>query len=322
MYSNLLLSPDQKKRRENHIQDIENSKFFSKKINKDITDIIITKTIKCNRELDESDEEKLEDIFLIKKNCSNLDSDDEELFSCDLKKSPFNKQRKLKQKLTPFLSKKELYQDLVIDKVDVNKNFSNTEEDLNNLLKNNLSFSCNDNRFSFSTDESYTKIESTNEIDCGCKCKNSKCLRLHCSCFKTLGYCGKNCRCRNCLNLPKYNKAREFVINKTKVINKMAFCQKIATIKHINGAKIMMEGCNCTKGCNSNYCGCKKIGGFCSPICRCVECQNSKISLTREEIQQVYKPYSRKKHKLVINFNDTVNQTPQDQNIVFELYKK
>ena len=33
-----------------------------------------------------------------------------------------------------------------------------------------------------------------------CKCKNSNCLRLHCSCFKELGHCGPSCRCRNCLN--------------------------------------------------------------------------------------------------------------------------
>ncbi len=45
-----------------------------------------------------------------------------------------------------------------------------------------------------------------------CKCKHSNCFRLHCACFKTLGYCSEFCRCRNCLNKKQYEKAREFVI--------------------------------------------------------------------------------------------------------------
>ena len=34
-----------------------------------------------------------------------------------------------------------------------------------------------------------TKIQKQDQSHVGCKCKNSNCLRLHCSCFKTLGYC-------------------------------------------------------------------------------------------------------------------------------------
>lgn len=52
----------------------------------------------------------------------------------------------------------------------------------------------------------------------------------------------------------------------------------------INGFKINKDGCNCTKKCDSNYCGCKKMNGVCSPICRCAECENGRIYLSKDEI--------------------------------------
>lgn len=115
------------------------------------------------------------------------------------------------------------------------------------------------------------KIQKINQC---CKCKNSNCLRLHCSCFKELGHCGPSCRCRNCLNTKEYQDARDFVINKTKTIYRKAFEQKHVVI---NGIKINKDGCNCSKSCHNNYCGCKKINGQCSPICRCSSCVNGKI---------------------------------------------
>ena len=34
----------------------------------------------------------------------------------------------------------------------------------------------------------------------GCRCNMSKCLRLHCRCFKDLEYCARNCKCTGCFN--------------------------------------------------------------------------------------------------------------------------
>lgn len=158
----------------------------------------------------------------------------------------------------------------------------------------------------------------------GCKCKNSNCLRLHCSCFKELGYCGEGCRCTNCLNTKDNFEARNFVIQKTKKIYKKAFETKDIMIK---GVKINKYGCNCSKGCEDNYCGCKKINGRCSPICRCISCTNNKISLTKQEIQSFYKPCSRKKDKIVICYNQEKEQIfgPNKQKIekiVYKTYKK
>lgn len=154
-----------------------------------------------------------------------------------------------------------------------------------------------------------------------CKCKNSNCLRLHCSCFKELGHCGPSCRCRNCLNTKEFQEARDFVINKTKTIYRKAFEEKHVIIK---GVKINKDGCNCSKNCENKYCGCKKINGQCSPICRCSSCKNNKIHLTKEEIQTFYKPCSRKKDKIIINYKKgaKTNTQPKKQKIIYKTYKK
>lgn len=140
------------------------------------------------------------------------------------------------------------------------------------------------------------------DLEKGCKCNKSNCLRLHCSCFSILGFCSQFCKCKNCLNKSEYNKPRDFVIKKTKMIYKNAFKKKSKKI-HINGFVINSEGCNCNKGCINNYCGCKKINGKCSPICKCLNCVNDKIFISREEIQKIYKPCFRRKHKIIINFD-------------------
>lgn len=159
------------------------------------------------------------------------------------------------------------------------------------------------------------KIESV-----GCKCKNSKCLRLHCACFKTLGYCGPSCRCLDCLNKEEFKQARDFVIQKTKIIYKKAFQTKSDKIVNVKNKKIHKEGCNCKKGCNLNYCQCKKFGANCSPICRCESCLNDKIRLSQEEIRKIYKPCSRKKHKIIIKTGKEDKSCLK--NIFFESYKK
>ena len=84
------------------------------------------------------------------------------------------------------------------------------------------------------------------------------------------------------------------------MINKKAFKNKIVQINdkgHIN-----TDGCNCKKGCGNNYCGCRKVNGKCSSICKCTDCENNKIFLDKKKIQEIYKPVSRRKHKIIINY--------------------
>lgn len=148
----------------------------------------------------------------------------------------------------------------------------------------------------------------------GCSCKNSNCLRLHCACFKELGYCKPTCRCDNCLNKAEFNKTRNFVIEKTKFIFSNAFnTHDPIEVTDVHGvtSSINPRGCNCKSGCSRNYCDCRKVNGKCSYICKCDECNNDKVELAREDIMKIYKPNSRKKHKLVINYNKTeVSSSP------------
>ena len=60
-----------------------------------------------------------------------------------------------------------------------------------------------------------------------CKCLKSRCLRLNCSCFNGLGYCGEQCLCAGCLNVPFHDEERNFVIDKTVAINRLAFKPKL-----------------------------------------------------------------------------------------------
>ena len=157
----------------------------------------------------------------------------------------------------------------------------------------------------------------------GCSCKNSNCLRLHCACFKELGYCKPTCKCADCLNKTEFNKTRNFAIEKTKFIFSNAFAPHDpieVTDVNYKPQKINPRGCNCKSGCSRNYCDCRKVNGKCSYLCKCNVCNNDKVELSREEIIKIYKPSSRKKHKLVINYNK--EGTPGRPNIIeFQTYQ-
>jgi hypothetical protein len=147
-----------------------------------------------------------------------------------------------------------------------------------------------------------------------CGCKNSKCLRLHCKCFKVLGYCTDTCGCTNCLNTPKFEDARSFVIKKTLEISKHAFKNKVICIKESPNKIINSHGCRCKSGCKNNYCECFKLGAGCSPMCRCASCQNEKIQLLKEEVIQLYALKRRKKDKIVISEGNQNSQTKMSPN--------
>lgn len=157
----------------------------------------------------------------------------------------------------------------------------------------------------------------------GCNCRSSNCLRLHCACFKDLGYCKPTCRCFNCLNSEQHKKAREFVIEKIKYIYSDAFANhNHATVKDEmgNDVKVKLTGCNCKTGCSLNYCDCKKINSRCSYICKCTECANDKLKLEKDDVQKFYKPKTRKKHKILINYNNPDEEEQAAKVIEFKAY--
>ena len=60
----------------------------------------------------------------------------------------------------------------------------------------------------------------------GCNCKNSKCLKLYCECFKAQQYCS-GCNCLDCCNLGEYEEVRQEAIRITKERNVTAFQPKV-----------------------------------------------------------------------------------------------
>jgi hypothetical protein len=134
----------------------------------------------------------------------------------------------------------------------------------------------------------------------GCRCGMTKCLRLHCRCFRDLEYCAKNCRCTSCFNDMKHEEVRDFVIKKTKEINKKAFAKSIVFIENGEEGKINSEGCICKTGCNRNYCECFKNKTGCSPLCKCSGCLNTSISFPASQAKSLFKGTYRTKNKIIL----------------------
>lgn len=123
-----------------------------------------------------------------------------------------------------------------------------------------------------------------------CSCKTSSCLKLYCDCFKTLGFCGPNCKCEGCLNKGENSQERNAAINRTltSTYGKMCFkslghfgreteCDKrLGHSIEVNVLKKTDLFCRCRKSsCGNNYCSCHAGGQRCSERCKCSECHNN-----------------------------------------------
>lgn len=145
-----------------------------------------------------------------------------------------------------------------------------------------------------------------------CNCKKSRCMKLYCDCFKTLGYCGDGCSCVGCSNrednAPAVDAARESILQR----NPQAFTEKISAAVDtgtalgeglgdgsfgINGnGSIPLQaqhrrGCNCKKSkCLKKYCECFQAGIPCGESCKCCGCHN-----TTEAMAAGKPPFDRKR---------------------------
>ena len=124
-------------------------------------------------------------------------------------------------------------------------------------------------------------------LENSCICKNSNCLILLCSCFKTKGYCLDTCRCKNCFNNEENEDLRQLTIKNILSVNKKAFLEKKELEIEIDGVKILKNGCGCRRNnCVDNNCYCRKDGNKCSSFCMCEQCENDKIFLSREIVEK------------------------------------
>lgn len=115
-----------------------------------------------------------------------------------------------------------------------------------------------------------------------CICKRSKCLRLYCQCFKNNKFCGENCSCKDCYNIPKNKEIIELWSKDLLLKHNQAFERKIKKSGR-SDLCIPKQGCNCKKtSCKKKYCECFSSGIPCTQFCKCDPCSNDRICLNKD----------------------------------------
>jgi hypothetical protein len=123
----------------------------------------------------------------------------------------------------------------------------------------------NTNTFSYPTLGSLSKPSETKPKIEGCRCQQSKCLKLYCACFRDGKICLDSCKCVSCANTEAESGTEgRVVVARRELLKKKpnAFGDK---------------SCRCSKTrCLKFYCVCFASGNPCGDSCKCEECKNPK----------------------------------------------
>lgn len=82
-------------------------------------------------------------------------------------------------------------------------------------------------------DEEESSGDDTDHSKVFCTCKNSKCLKLYCHCFRVGKYCGHECQCVVCKNTPEYEADRQRAVENITTRNPMAFKPRLDTLENV-----------------------------------------------------------------------------------------
>jgi hypothetical protein len=192
------------------------------------------------------------------------------------------------------------------------ENYNDFPDDLALMLHSNESLARN----------ALQLIEESVETDVACKCKNTKCLKLYCSCFQNGKLCSAAlCKCNGCANTTEHSIAGG---SRTKAIFDTLKRRPDAFDKRLR--KKTGGGCFCKKtryvsvclfpllvafyeslsssdpahshllvpaafSCLRKYCDCFANNKYCGPQCGCTDCFNTQPQQDRLPLRSLAAAY-------------------------------